>query len=65
MNSVLSSVSETSFRWVKRIFVDAGDDESSTVSNEPDVEYTEVVHSRSVDLSRGNSSHNSTNSSLF
>lgn len=31
----------------------ANDEESSMVSKEPDVEYTEVVHPRPVDPARG------------
>lgn len=33
--------------------VAANDEESSVISNEPDVEYTEVVHPRAVDPARG------------
>lgn len=33
---------------------DADVDEFSTVSNEPEVEYTEVVHPRAADPTRGN-----------
>ncbi len=36
------------------MFLDAAnDEESSVVSSEPDVEYTEVVHPRPVDPARG------------
>lgn len=35
------------------VFGAANDEESSMVSNEPDVEYTEVVHPRPLDPARG------------
>lgn len=39
---------------VKDFFIGAeSDDEISEVSNEPNVEYTEVVHARSTDPARG------------
>ncbi|KAM9363447.1 platelet endothelial cell adhesion molecule isoform 4-T4 [Symphorus nematophorus] len=45
--------------WTKRPPEDdvANDEESSMVSNEPDVEYTEVVHPRPVDPARGAADH--------
>ncbi|XP_045904451.1 platelet endothelial cell adhesion molecule [Micropterus dolomieu] len=38
--------------WSKRPLDAANDEESSVISNEPDVEYTEVVHPREVDPAR-------------
>ncbi|XP_034393347.1 platelet endothelial cell adhesion molecule isoform X2 [Cyclopterus lumpus] len=38
--------------WSERPLEEANDEESSMVSNEPDVEYTEVVHPRPVDPAR-------------
>ncbi|XP_032392751.1 platelet endothelial cell adhesion molecule isoform X6 [Etheostoma spectabile] len=43
--------------WSERPPGAANDEESSVVSNEPDVEYTEVVHPRPVDPARGASDH--------
>lgn len=47
-------------------FVAASDEESSMGSNEPDVEYTEVVHPRPVDPARGKHiTHTHTHTKLF
>ncbi|XP_041839653.1 platelet endothelial cell adhesion molecule isoform X3 [Melanotaenia boesemani] len=40
--------------WSERKPEADDDDENSSLSNEPDVEYTEVVHPRSADPARGN-----------
>ncbi|XP_033947789.1 platelet endothelial cell adhesion molecule isoform X4 [Pseudochaenichthys georgianus] len=43
--------------WSERRPEEANDEESSMVSNEPDVEYTEVVHPRPLDPARGATDH--------
>ncbi|XP_029292437.1 platelet endothelial cell adhesion molecule isoform X2 [Cottoperca gobio] len=43
--------------WSVRPPEEANDEESSMVSNEPDVEYTEVVHPRPLDPARGAADH--------